>query len=396
MTPAFTARRRAEEFDALVEALSTGSLRDADHDAQHSRDTRYADLLEVVGALRAAPPPTPRPEFVADLRSRLMTEAQTALVAPSEPTPVRTPARTRSRERRLAAVIGGFAVVSATGSMAVAAQSALPGDTLYPLKRGIENAQVKVQSGDDDKGAALLENAAGRLDEVGELTRDGDGRAADISATLDDFSAQSTEASELLLDDYADTGRVVVAGGAAGVHGRQPRGTRAPGRPGAARGPRRARRGRPDHHDHRPAGGQRLPGLHRPPGGGVPAARRRGVAARRDRQLRGRSGPHLPIRRRQGQGQGRSGGTDGPADPTASPAPPSSGQTTPPAPSQPSLPTDGATQPPTTGGGENPIDPIVPDLPDDGTTGSGGPKSGDPLGDLVEDTTESLNDLLGG
>ena len=92
--------------------------------------------------------------------------------------------------------------------MAVAAQSALPGDTLYPLKRGIENAQVQVRSGDDDKGAALLENAAGRLDEVGELSRGGDGRAADITATLDDFSAQATEASDLLLADYAETGRV--------------------------------------------------------------------------------------------------------------------------------------------------------------------------------------------
>ena len=166
-----------------------------------------------------------------------MTEAETVLVAPSGPTPDRTPTRTRSRERRLAAVDRRLrrrerhrrrwpwpprAPCPATPSTRSSAASRTP--------------RSRCSSGDDDKGAALLDNAAGRLDEVGELSRDGDGRAADITATLDDFSAQATEASDLLLDDYADTGRVASLEELRGVHRRQPRGAREPRRRRAARG----------------------------------------------------------------------------------------------------------------------------------------------------------------
>ena len=51
MTPAFTTRRRAEEFDALVEGASTAG----------DRDARYADFLELVSALRDIPQPEPAP-----------------------------------------------------------------------------------------------------------------------------------------------------------------------------------------------------------------------------------------------------------------------------------------------------------------------------------------------
>ncbi len=57
MIPAFPARRRAEVFDALVETHSTGALDVAD---PTSHDPRFAELLQVVGALREAPAPTPR------------------------------------------------------------------------------------------------------------------------------------------------------------------------------------------------------------------------------------------------------------------------------------------------------------------------------------------------
>lgn len=104
------------------------------------------------------------------------------------------------------AAVGGFAIVSATASMAVAAQSALPGDTLYPLKRAIENAQTGVQRDADGKGTTLLVNATGRLDEVGALSRTGDDADA-IALTLHDFVDQAQEASALLLGDFASNGQ---------------------------------------------------------------------------------------------------------------------------------------------------------------------------------------------
>ncbi|MCW2796813.1 DUF5667 domain-containing protein [Nocardioides sp.] len=205
MTPVFAARRRAEEFNLLVEDLSTGVLRDA----------RYVEFLELVGALRDTSPVEARPEFVASLRERLMAEADSVL-AKAPTGSARTlndrltvaPRRT-ARERRFAVAIGGFAIVGATTSMAVAAQSALPGDALYPLKRAIENAHTGFSVDDSSKGSTLLANASGRLDEVDALTRAGadSGDAAAIADTLGTFSAQASEASDLLMADYQNTGR---------------------------------------------------------------------------------------------------------------------------------------------------------------------------------------------
>lgn len=204
MTSVFAAKRRAEEFNLLVEDASTGDLRDA----------RYVEFLELVGALRETPRVEARPEFVANLREALMAEAESAL-ARVPTTTARTvndrltvaPRRT-ARERRFAVAIGGFAIVSATTSMAVASQSALPGDVLYPLKRAIENAHTGFSVDDSSKGSTLLANASGRLDEVDALTREGadDGDAAAIADTLGTFSAQASEASDLLMADYQNNG----------------------------------------------------------------------------------------------------------------------------------------------------------------------------------------------
>ncbi|MQW74461.1 hypothetical protein GHK92_01085 [Nocardioides sp. dk4132] len=211
MSPVFAARRRAEEFDALVQR---GSERPGPGHA------RYAELLEVAGALRAVPAPEPRPEFAASLRERLMAAAASELAAVERPDRSRpsvedrltlTPRRT-SRERRIAIAVGGFAVVGASTSMAVASQSALPGDTLYPIKRAIENAHIGVSVGDEQKGSTLLDNARARLREATELASETPERqdTEAIRDTLDDFGAQAGEASTLLLGDVSDGDRAAV------------------------------------------------------------------------------------------------------------------------------------------------------------------------------------------
>ncbi len=196
MKPGFAARRGAEEFNSLVEGTSVPDPGAA----------RYADFLELVSSLRTTDPVEPRSQFVAALRGQLLTEATTMLT----PTAARltvTPRR-GPRERRIAIAIGGFAVIGATTSMAMAAQTALPGDTLYPLKRALENANTTIQVDEDAKGASLLDHASGRLDEVGELARQGDDSNADVVAdTLHAFADQATSASELLIAAYAKEGQ---------------------------------------------------------------------------------------------------------------------------------------------------------------------------------------------
>lgn len=187
--------RGAEEFDALVSGR-------AGHGAEH------AELLELVAALRSVPPVTARPDFVSSLRTQLVAAAERAPAVVHDDLAARLTPRQRrgSRERRIAALVGGFAVVSASGSMAMAAQDALPGDVLYPVKRAIENAQTNLQSDGASKADTLLSHAEARLEEVQELTaRDADSEV--IAATLQDFTDQTTQASELALDDFSETGK---------------------------------------------------------------------------------------------------------------------------------------------------------------------------------------------
>jgi hypothetical protein len=193
------AQRRADDFDTLVEQLSTGSTPDP--------TARDAQLLELVGALRGVPEPQPRPEFVADLRSRLMAEAETALV-PTDVSRLQLPARRTKRERRIAAVVGGIAIAGATTSVAMAAQSALPGESLYPIKRVIESTHTGLSLGEARKGSTELANAASRLDEATALAQsDGLGNDERIASTLSAFSEQATSGADLLFADYAHTGR---------------------------------------------------------------------------------------------------------------------------------------------------------------------------------------------
>lgn len=199
MSPAFTTRRRADEFDALVTGRSSG---------RSTVPGGLVELAELVAQLRDLTPVAPRPEFSSALRERLMTEADTAL-AKLDPAaaPLTLPARRAARDRRIATVIGGAALLGATTSMAVAAQSALPGDSLYPVKRALEDAETGLAGDAAERGQALLDNATGRLAEVNALALRGtDEGLAAVPATLVEFTDQSLEGSTILLDTFVETG----------------------------------------------------------------------------------------------------------------------------------------------------------------------------------------------
>ena len=191
------AARRAEEFNTLVEGTSAGS----------SRDARYADFIEIVAQLRDVAPVEPRADFTTSLRAQLMAAADTLLLPSADTQRLTLPPRRTARDRRIAALVGGVAIVGASTSLAVAAQTALPGEMLYPLKRAMENAETGLHMSDEAKGSSLLSNAADRLDEISALSRTGGlGEGAAIESTLTTFSDQAMLASDLLLTDYAETG----------------------------------------------------------------------------------------------------------------------------------------------------------------------------------------------
>ncbi len=196
MTALFRTRRRAEEFAAAVDGRHT-SLPD---DLQQ--------LVEVATALRShekLEAARPREDFAAELRSRLMAEAERTLV-PGD-APLTLPARRRGpRERRLVAAASAVVLLGGSAGMAAAAQQSLPGDALYPIKRGIERAEAGLSVSSAGKGQDLLHQANDRLDEVDSMLAGGSLTAnALVPQTIDDFTAQSREGAALLMDSFTQT-----------------------------------------------------------------------------------------------------------------------------------------------------------------------------------------------
>jgi hypothetical protein len=187
------ARRRAERFDAAVEGRGPVEQLPAD----------LRELVDVVATMREVDAPPARPEFAAALREQLMTEAETALVPAS---PLTLPQRrSGARERRLTAAAAVFTLVGGTAGLAAAAQDALPGEALYPIKRGIEEAQLSFQSDADDRGRTYLQQAEDRLDEAVRLMEE-DSPTPVVAETVDSFVVQAVAGADLLLASFDETG----------------------------------------------------------------------------------------------------------------------------------------------------------------------------------------------
>ena len=196
MTALFSTRRRAEEFAAALDGragILTGELR---------------ELVGVTTALRSHDSlltVRPRDDFASDLRARLMAEAVHVLV-PGD-APLVLPVRQRSpRERRLVAAASVVVLFGGTAGMAAAAQQSLPGEALYPIKRGLERAEAGLSVSTAGKGQDLLKQASDRLVEVETLLAGGSLTAAPrVPETLDDFTAQAQEGSGLLMASFEET-----------------------------------------------------------------------------------------------------------------------------------------------------------------------------------------------
>jgi hypothetical protein len=130
-----------------------------------------------------------------------MAEAATAL-SPAPPLAL-PPRRRGARERRLTAAAAVFTLVGGSAGLAAAAQSSLPGEALYPIKRGIEDAQLRLQSEPDGRGRVYLDQASARLDEATELIEDGGSETA-VAEVVDDFVVQAVAGADLLLGSYED------------------------------------------------------------------------------------------------------------------------------------------------------------------------------------------------
>ena len=198
MTPLFPSQRAAEEFENVLSGTADDGVA-----------ARYAELVGAVEQLRELPEVTPRADFVGDLRSRLMAAAEVELA----PAPVRRKTvpslpeeRARRRHRRMGTIAASLVIVGGTAGMAAAASGALPGETLYPVKLGIEQVTTAVHFGDASQGKALLDQAATRLDEVRALQSQGTTDPDLMAATLDAFQSSADAGSKKLFASYRSGG----------------------------------------------------------------------------------------------------------------------------------------------------------------------------------------------
>ncbi len=207
MTTVLRSRQRAEEFAALVDG-AVSPLREVKpgHDRHDMEVDRLVGIVTVIRREAAENPlANPSESFSSALRERLMTEAEVVL-SPRKAV-LTLPPRTRGkRERRLVAVASAAVVFAGTAGMAAAAQNSLPGEALYPIKRGIESAQVGLATSPSSRGHHLLDQAGDRLVEVQGLVAAGQTTGGPrIPGTLDEFSSQARQGADLLLNSYADT-----------------------------------------------------------------------------------------------------------------------------------------------------------------------------------------------
>lgn len=165
----------------------------------------FADELAVVGMLRdLGDEPTLSTSARERMRAAVLAEAQSTPLALAERkagstvsarriTPVTVSRRTR-RKASLAAAATAAGVV-AFGALGIElAQTALPGDLLYDVKRTTESISLDLTFSPDGKALKQLEMASTRVAELRALTeRD----AADGGASLDDVAAYRSVIADL-------------------------------------------------------------------------------------------------------------------------------------------------------------------------------------------------------
>ncbi|MEU5660747.1 DUF5667 domain-containing protein [Streptomyces sp. NPDC047737] len=223
-----SAHRRANAFaQALEEQSPQGAA--AVQPEEPAQPADHGELLALANGLGALPEPEFDPEVKVVQRAQLLAAMETmfaeggASTGPTVPeqrsrgahraSPIR---RLRPRSRWAKGLTAGGLTVGvaagAFGGVAAASSDALPGDSLYPLKRGMEDISLTMADGDAARGEAYLDHASTRLGEArrlmerarsGELDHESIG---EVRRTLNGMTHDATEGHRLLHSAYQRDG----------------------------------------------------------------------------------------------------------------------------------------------------------------------------------------------
>ncbi|WP_042385394.1 DUF5667 domain-containing protein [Streptacidiphilus melanogenes] len=211
--------RRARAFADAVDA------REARFDEEPG-EGQYDHMLAMVTTLATVSGPSLDPQVRLTQRALLVAEFERAYAGGGGATvPAQRSRRGSHRAGRPAALwpstrwgrrlaVGGLASMMALGTLggvAVAATSSLPGDSLYGMKRGLEDWRLNLAGSDEERGKLLLDEASTRMDEarrlMGRGTPVGPRRLspqtiADLDRALSDMNAEGKRGRDLLNEIY--------------------------------------------------------------------------------------------------------------------------------------------------------------------------------------------------
>ncbi|WP_042427024.1 DUF5667 domain-containing protein [Streptacidiphilus anmyonensis] len=213
--------RRARAFADAVDA------REARFDEEPGEgEGQYDHMLAMVTALATVSGPSLDPQVRLTQRALLVAEFERAFAGGGGAmVPAQRSRRGSHRAVRPAALwpstrwgrrlaVGGLASMMALGTLggvAVASTSSLPGDSLYGMKRGLEDWRLNLAGSDEERGKLLLDEASTRMDEARQLMSRGSSvgsrrlspqTIADLDRALSDMNAEGKRGRDLLNEIY--------------------------------------------------------------------------------------------------------------------------------------------------------------------------------------------------
>ncbi|GAA2734705.1 hypothetical protein GCM10009867_15390 [Pedococcus aerophilus] len=181
-------------------------------------DPGVVTLLETSRRLGATGPrtPGPDPDFVAALRVRLMAEADTLPAPTAAAARAATARRAATRVTPVVVVVGRGLPRALAGAAAsallvgavvgAASRSAVPGESLYPVKGWLDGVAVRLSTSDYERGTTYLGQAQEHISDSRALAARSEPDSRDIDTALG-AAAESVLGGQRALDrDYARTG----------------------------------------------------------------------------------------------------------------------------------------------------------------------------------------------
>ncbi|MGW3917379.1 DUF5667 domain-containing protein [Streptomyces sp. NPDC005070] len=235
-----SAHRRANAFAQALEEIDQGTAAEQPDGSAPSRaaaeQTEQGLLLALATGLGELPEPELDPEVKIVQRAQLVAAMEAMLQegtavggeGPGRALPEQRSHRAKGAHRatglgklrprsRLSKGLaaGGLTVgvaAGAFGGVAAASSDALPGDSLYGLKRGMEDIRLGLADGDSDRGELYLDQASNRLSEARRLMERGRSGHLDheslgeIRRALSGMQHDASEGHRLLHEAYERNG----------------------------------------------------------------------------------------------------------------------------------------------------------------------------------------------